>query len=248
LDQVLCLLKVGSQRVKEPLAVLLNVNLVVSHGFDYYAGLFHGCNMHCDLPLFQLWPPTEATSPQCKFFQLPYGKVAPINLSMIYAARFVIITAFVFCPMAQLRAEEKEPFAVIELGAATERSIQEGTYSVGPSASIEFPVIKDWLEIETGISPLFRPGQTEWQADLLFKKPFTINEHVEFMIGAGPQLSYATAGGGTQIASEFALEWMFWPTKDRKFGWFVEPTYSYSFSRGHEQAIGVTTGLTIAIP
>ena len=94
-------------------------------------------------------------------------------------------------------------------GAATERSIQDGTYSAGPSASVEFPVIKDWLEIETGISPLFRPGQTEWQADLLFKKPFTINEHVEFMIGAGPQLSYATARGGTQIASEFALEWMF---------------------------------------
>jgi hypothetical protein len=124
---------------------------------------------------------------------------------MIYGARFFIITAFVFCPMAQLRAEDKEPFAVVELGAATERSFQEGTYSVGPSASVEFPVIKDWLEIETGISPLFRPGQTEWQVDLLFKKPFTINEHVEFMIGAGPQLSYATAGGGTHIASEFAL-------------------------------------------
>jgi len=167
---------------------------------------------------------------------------------MIYGARFVIITTFVFCQIAQLRAEDKEPFAVVELGAATERSIQEGTYSTGPSASVEFPVIKDWLEIETGISPLFRPGQTEWQSDLLFKKPFTINEHVEFMIGAGPQLSYATVGGGTQIASEFALEWMIWPTADRKFGWFVEPTYSYSFSRGHERAIGVTTGLTIAIP
>jgi hypothetical protein len=55
---------------------------------------------------------------------------------MIYGARFIIITAFVFCPMAQLRAEDKEPFAVIELGAATERSIQEGTYGVGPSASV----------------------------------------------------------------------------------------------------------------
>ena len=171
-----------------------------------------------------------------------------IDLPRSYGARFVIITAFIFVPMTQLRAEEKEPFAVIELGAGWERSIQDGTFSVGPSASVEFPVIKDWLEIETGISPLFRPGQTEWQADLLFKKPFTINEHVEFMIGAGPQFSYATAGGGTHIASEFALEWMIWPTADRKFGWFVEPTYSYSFSRGHEQAFGVTAGLTIAIP
>ena len=179
---------------------------------------------------------------------MPYGQVAPINLSMIYGARFVIITAFVFCLTGQLRAEEKEPFAVVELGAATERSIQEGAYSIGPSASVEFPVIKDWLEIEVGISPLFHPGQTEWQADLLFKKPFTINEHVEFMIGAGPQLSYATAGGGTKIAGEIALEWMVWPSIDRRFGWFVEPTYSYSFSRGHEQSLGVTTGLLIAIP
>ena len=151
---------------------------------------------------------------------------------MTYRAGFFIITAFVLCPLSQLRAEDKEPFAVVELGAATERSIQDGTYSFGPSASVEFPVIKDWLEIETGISPLFRPGQTEWQADLLFKKPFTINEHVEFMVGAGPQLSYATAGGGTKIASEFALEWMIWPTKDRKFGWFIEPTYGYAFSPG----------------
>jgi hypothetical protein len=47
---------------------------------------------------------------------------------------------------------------------------------------------------------------------------------------------------------EDGLEWMIWPSADRKFGWFVEPTYSYSFSRGHEQSIGVTTGLIIAIP
>jgi hypothetical protein len=40
---------------------------------------------------------------------------------------------------------------------------------------------------------------------------------------------------------------MIWPTADRKFGWFVEPTYSYSFAKGHEQAIAVTTGLIIAL-
>jgi hypothetical protein len=31
------------------------------------------------------------------------------------------------------------------------------------------------------------------------------------------------------------------------FGWFVEPTYSYSLSKGHEQALGATGGLIIAI-
>src|ERR1700688_3046734 len=124
---------------------------------------------------------------------------------MSYGAKFIMITACVFCQITRLMAEDKEPLAVVELGAATERSFQENTYSIGPSASVEFPVIKDWLEIETGISPLFRSGQTEWQTDLLFKKPFTINEHVEFMIGAGPQFSYATAGGGSKIDSELAL-------------------------------------------
>jgi hypothetical protein len=172
---------------------------------------------------------------------------------MILVTRFAIVTALVFCPMAQSRAEDKraedkEPFALVELGAVTERSLQDGTVGAGPSAAVEFPVFKNWLEIEVGISPLFRPGQAEWETDLLFKKPFTINEHLEFMIGAGPQLSFATAGGGTKIASEIAAEWMIWPSKDRKFGWFVEPTYSYSLSRGHEQSIGVTTGLIIAIP
>ena len=108
---------------------------------------------------------------------------------MIHQSRYsgVIALGLILSPF-QLHAEEKEPFAVIELGAATERSIQDGTYSAGPSASVEFPVIKDWLEIETGISPLFRPGQTEWQADLLFKKPFTINERVEFLIGAAVEI------------------------------------------------------------
>lgn len=137
---------------------------------------------------------------------------------------------------------------MVELGAATEHSFDDGASSFGPSASVEFPIIKDWLEIETGISPLFRPGQTEWQGDLLFKKPFTLNEQVEFMIGAGPELSYVTAGGGSKVAGEIAAEWMVWPSTEHKFGWFVEPTYSYSFSKGHEQSIGIATGLMVAIP
>jgi hypothetical protein len=167
---------------------------------------------------------------------------------MIRRATFyaVVVVALVFGP-TQSRAEDKEPLALVELGPATEQSIQEGTYSFGPSAAVEFPVIKDWLEIETGISTMFRPGQTEWQADVLFKKPFTLNERVEFMIGAGPQLSYATFGSGTKVAAEIAIEWMLWPSAERKLGWFIEPTFSYSFRKGHEQNVGIATGLIIAI-
>jgi len=39
---------------------------------------------------------------------------------------------------------------------------------------------------------------------------------------------------------------MFWPTSDRKFGWFLEPSYSYSFSVGDEQSLGVSAGLLIS--
>jgi hypothetical protein len=69
---------------------------------------------------------------------------------MIYRANFIIVAAFVFCQISQLRAEDQEPFAVIELGAATERSMQDGTYGFGPSASVEFPVIKDWRRNRDG--------------------------------------------------------------------------------------------------
>ncbi len=29
------------------------------------------------------------------------------------------------------------------------------------------------------------------------------------------------------------------------YGWFVEPSYSYSFSQGHEQSSGVSAGTLI---
>jgi hypothetical protein len=47
-------------------------------------------------------------------------------MSGIYRARFVLITAFVLCPLSQLWAEDKEPFAVVELGAATEPKYSSG--------------------------------------------------------------------------------------------------------------------------
>ena len=91
------------------------------------------------------------------------------------------------------QAEEKEPSAIIELGGAGEWGIP-GSSSFGPSAAVEFTPIKDWLEIEAGVAPLFSGGRTEWDTDLLFKKPFTLSDKVEFMIGAGPQLTFSPEG------------------------------------------------------
>jgi hypothetical protein len=141
-------------------------------------------------------------------------------------------------------AEEKEPTAIVELGAAGEWDFPSG--KLGPTAAVEFTPIKDWLEIEAGVSTMFSSRQTEWSTDLLFKKPFTLSDKVEFMFGVGPEWTFSPEG--TKIAAEIAADFMFWPTVDRKFGWFLEPSYSYSLSSGHEQSVAISAGLLIPIP
>jgi hypothetical protein len=36
---------------------------------------------------------------------------------------------------------------------------------------------------------MFGNGIREWETDILYKKPFTLSDKVEFMVGAGPQWS-----------------------------------------------------------
>jgi hypothetical protein len=164
---------------------------------------------------------------------------------MVWQRVLLLITSPLLLFSATARAEEKEPTAIIELGGAGEWGLP-GSSSFGPSAAVEFTPVKDWLEIEAGIAPLFSRGRTEWDADLLFKKPFTLSDKLEFMFGVGPQWTFSR--DGTKIAGEVALDFMFWPTPDRTYGWFLEPAYSYSFSAGHEQSLDITVGLLIPIP
>jgi hypothetical protein len=153
----------------------------------------------------------------------------------------------VFAGAAQATDKDKEPAAIVEIGGAGEWSLQNGSASLGPSIAVEIEPIKEWLELEAGFTPLFSKGNSpELSTDLLFKKPFTLSKTVEFMIGAGPEWTYTDRG--SKIAAEFALDFMFWPWPDRKLGWFLEPTYSYSLSKGHEQAAAVSVGLLIPIP
>jgi hypothetical protein len=91
-------------------------------------------------------------------------------------------------------AEEKEPSAVVEIGGAGEWGLRDSGSSFGPTVAVEFTALKNWLEIEVGVSPLFRGGQTEWGTDLLFKKPFTLSDTVEFMVGVGPEWIHKTGG------------------------------------------------------
>jgi hypothetical protein len=146
--------------------------------------------------------------------------------------------------------EEKEPAAIIELGAAGEWALTHGRPSYGPNLAVEVTPIPEWLEIEAGVTPFFSRGQTEWDTDLLFKKPFTLSRTVEFMPGLGPEWAHTstTRGSSNAFAAEAAADFMYWPSPHRRFGWYLEPSYAYSFAGGHEQSISVTLGFLIAIP
>ncbi len=86
--------------------------------------------------------------------------------------RFVLITVVSLTPtVAGAQSEEKDPAAVIELGGATAWNIKDGGASSGPSMAIEVTPIENWLELEGGVTALFSSKSTEWDTDLLFKKP-----------------------------------------------------------------------------
>jgi hypothetical protein len=145
------------------------------------------------------------------------------------------------------RSEEKEPLAVVELGLASEWGLNGSGYHLGPTAAVEFTPIKNWLVIEPGVETLLRHGQTEWDVGFVFKKPFDLTPSVEFEPGLGPVWMHTVGSGKTTVGAEIVTEFMFWPTRDRKFGWFLEPSYTYAFSSGHEQSLGVSVGLLIPI-
>ncbi len=152
--------------------------------------------------------------------------------------------------MTQNRIEDKDPAAIVELGAATNWNLSGGAATFAPNLAAEVTPIEDWLEIEAGVSPFYTRKSTEWDTDLLFKKPWTLSRKAEFMLGAGPQWVHLNQNGrvANSIDGELAGDFMFWPTGKHRFGWFLEPAYDYSFAGGHQQSVGMSGGLLIAIP
>ena len=144
---------------------------------------------------------------------------------------------------------EKEAAAILEVGAEPARSLSGGGWSLSPTVAAEVTPIENWLELEFGVTPTFSNHSTEWDADFLFKKPWTLSKKVEFMFGVGPEWIHITENGVStnSVAGEIALDFMFWPSPKRRFGWYIEPAYDYTFARGHDQAIGVSIGLLISI-
>src|ERR1051325_9436454 len=78
-------------------------------------------------------------------------------------------------------AKHDDELAVIELGAAPSRNLTDRVSSVGPTFAVEISPIPNWLELEVGVTPSFGRKTIEWSTDLLFKKPWTLSEKIEFM-------------------------------------------------------------------
>jgi hypothetical protein len=144
---------------------------------------------------------------------------------------------------------DKEAAAILEVGAEPARSLSGGGWTLSPTVAVEVTPIENWLELEFGVTPTFTHHSTEWDTDLLFKKPWTLSKKVEFMFGVGPELIHIRRNGITvdSLAGEIALDFMFWPSPTRRFGWYIEPAYDYTFGRSHDQAIGVSIGLLISV-
>lgn len=148
------------------------------------------------------------------------------------------------------QSAEKDPTAIVELGGATSWNVKGGAATYAPNFAVEVTPIENWLELELGTAPSFTRNSTEWDTDLLFKKPWTLSKKAEFMFGVGPEWIHTSKNGmvTNSVAIEAAADFMFWPAKKRRFGWYIEPAYDYGFGSGHEQSIGMSGGLLIAIP
>jgi hypothetical protein len=151
---------------------------------------------------------------------------------------------------ARAQVVEKEPAAVLELGAAGNWNVKDASAGFGPDIAVEVTPIKNWLELEAGVTSLFARHSTEWDTDFLFKKPWDFSSKAEFMAGIGPEWVHTQASGNSSnsIAGEAILDFMFWPSRKHRFGWYLEPGYDYSFGAGHDQSAGISGGLLIAIP
>ena len=144
----------------------------------------------------------------------------------------------------------RSPLPSWSLGAQPTGASQKADRASAPPFAVEVTLIENWLELEVGVTPLFRHHSTEWDIDLLFKKPWTLSKKAEFMAGIGPEWVHATKYRVTtnSFSGEAILDFMFWPSAKRRFGWYLEPGYEYNFGRGHEQSLGISGGLLISIP
>src|ERR1700749_3938030 len=66
----------------------------------------------------------------------------------------------------QETSPDKDPAAILEIGAATSWEVTGGAATFAPNFAVETTPIENWLELEAGVSPFFTHHSTEWDTDL----------------------------------------------------------------------------------
>jgi hypothetical protein len=147
--------------------------------------------------------------------------------------------------VASVAPTDEEHSIVYELGWAGDYSHAEGFHAKGATFAFEVTPVPDRLELEVGVTAIRAKGVTETSIDLLFKKPWTISKHIEFMAGIGPEAIHATgAEAGTFWGLSVVGDLMFWPTKN--VGLYVEPGYEAAFRAGTtRQGFAMAAGLIV---
>ena len=145
-------------------------------------------------------------------------------------------------------AQPAEPAVILESGGAGQWGLHGGS-AFGPNFGAETTPIPDILELEADVTPFMSRGQTEWDSDFLFKKPFDLTRSLEFMAGIGPEWDHTVTHAGTsdEFGMEVAGDFMFWPMRERRWGFYLEPAYGYGLGADHEQSFSVSIGLLIPI-
>src|ERR1700752_189003 len=99
--------------------------------------------------------------------------------SRLIARRLLVGCTLLLSPVFALsQQDEKDSVAILELGAAGSWGITDSGSSFGPAVAAEVTPIEHWLQLEAGVTPLFSSRGTEWDVDLLFKKPWTLSRQV----------------------------------------------------------------------
>ena len=107
----------------------------------------------------------------------------------------LLLASLFLCPRnisaQSVDKDPDEPAAILELAGATSTSLKAGGSSFGPNVAVEVTPIENWLELEIGVTPFFqRHHSTEWNTDVLFKKPWNLSKQFEFMAGFGPEWAF----------------------------------------------------------
>jgi hypothetical protein len=168
----------------------------------------------------------------------------------VNGTKTVLLASLLLCSGNTLaQSVDKEPAAVLELGGTADWNVKGGS-SFGPTVAVEVTPIENWLELEAGVTPLFTRHSTEWDIDLLFKKPWRLSKKAEFMLGIGPEWVHTTKYGMTTNSSPVKPCWILCsgPPRSIDSAGTLEPGYEYNFGRGHEQSLGHKRRLLIAIP